>query len=124
MAAPCPGMQKKAHPLQPPAPRVQGVQGVSNGKVTIVAHTQHTTSANEVAKEAIQAKKGARYILKEKGFIDHFSTLFPLVICLLHSWVSTTLSKLLDFCSVLNATKIRTHLNVEFWRPSTTRNST
>ena len=40
MAAPCPGMQKKAHPLQPPAPRGQGVQGVSNGKVTIVAHTQ------------------------------------------------------------------------------------
>ena len=39
MAAPCPGMQKRAHPLQPPAPRGQGVQGVINGKVMIVAHT-------------------------------------------------------------------------------------
>ena len=40
LGAPCPGMQKRAHPLQPPAPRGQGVQGVSNGKVMIVAHTQ------------------------------------------------------------------------------------
>ena len=40
MAAPSPGMQRKAHPLQPPAPRGQVVQGVSNGKVMIVAHTQ------------------------------------------------------------------------------------
>ena len=30
-------------------------------------HTQHTTSANEVAKEAIQAKKKARDILREEG---------------------------------------------------------
>ena len=39
MGAPCPGMHKKAHPLHPPAPRVQEVQGVSNGKVIIDAHT-------------------------------------------------------------------------------------
>ena len=36
---PAQGCRKKAHPLQPPAPRVQGVQGVSNGKVRIAAHT-------------------------------------------------------------------------------------
>ena len=46
MAAPCPGMHKQAHPLHPLSPKGQGVQGVSNRKVIIVAHTHAGTDLN------------------------------------------------------------------------------
>ena len=57
MAAPCPGMQKKAHPLQPPAPRGQGVQGVSNGKVKMVGTTMLAQKSN-VSPQGPQASVG------------------------------------------------------------------
>ena len=39
MAAPAQGCRKRLTPCSPPAPRGQRAQGVSSGKVMIVAHT-------------------------------------------------------------------------------------
>ena len=57
LAAPCPGMQKRAHPLQPPAPRGQGVQGVSNGKVNMVV-TPKLAQKSNVSPQGPQASVG------------------------------------------------------------------